>query len=292
MPCPRSPCAARPVIFIHGHTGSVDDGKVLLDRMKVDGGRWDDWQSVGIEDHQGWTAKSIPRRSWLFNFDYYVRHAKTDKRGSYTAGPGRIGSDGRICPAYRVYDDGTAHEFAIDLAVMIDSVLRATGAAKVDIIAHSMGGLVTRSFITFTGGADKVDSVLFLATPHLGVAFASSDAVVAEADRPWMTGKELAEVDRDGAFAQTKFMPCGESATDSWPNLLLSAEKKLARAPTYHCMRGVDDDVVSEESAHHPRCVDHVEVKHADHGKLPEEKAVSELARRRIGGFVTASTKR
>ncbi|MBX3231623.1 MAG: hypothetical protein KF837_30145 [Labilithrix sp.] len=302
LPCPKSPCAERPVIFIHGHTGSIDDGKVLLDRMLVEGERWDDWQPVGTEDHQAWEAKSVPRRSWLFNFDYYVKHAKTDKRGSYTAGPGRIGSNGdftcaapagkgHIRPSATVYDDGTEHEFANDLAQMVDSVLRATGAAKVDIVTHSMGGLVTRSFITFVGGAEKVESVLFLATPHLGVPFASAEAIINEANKPWMSAKELAELDRNGVFAQTKFMPCGESGTDTWPNLLLAAEEKLPRAPAYRCMRGVNDVLVSEESGRHPSCVEHVELPSTDHAKLPAAKEASDLARRVLGGFVTASTK-
>ncbi len=39
---------------------------------------------------------------------------------------------------------------------------------KVDLVAHSMGGLVARSYVQGADYADDVDQVIFLATPHLG----------------------------------------------------------------------------------------------------------------------------
>lgn len=58
----------------------------------------------------------------------------------------------------------------------IDEVQNITGKNKVDIIAHSMGGLVTRYYIenelfkTDNDGIDEIDidQVIFLGTPHLG----------------------------------------------------------------------------------------------------------------------------
>ncbi len=49
----------------------------------------------------------------------------------------------------------------------IDAVLAETGAAKVDLVAHSMGGLVAKKYIADNGG-DKVDQLIFIATPHIG----------------------------------------------------------------------------------------------------------------------------
>ncbi|MFH1610976.1 MAG: carboxypeptidase regulatory-like domain-containing protein [Patescibacteria group bacterium] len=65
---------------------------------------------------------------------------------------------------------------AYDLMRKIDEVQQITGASKVDIISHSMGGLVTRYyienelFLQDTDGVDEVDidQVIFLGTPHQG----------------------------------------------------------------------------------------------------------------------------
>lgn len=53
------------------------------------------------------------------------------------------------------------------LAGAIDEILADTGASKVDIIAHSMGGLVTKEYIR-TRGEDKIDQIIFMGTPHYG----------------------------------------------------------------------------------------------------------------------------
>lgn len=50
----------------------------------------------------------------------------------------------------------------------IQQVKDSTGKTKVDIIAHSMGGLVARSYIQGNGYRNDVDQVVFLGTPHLG----------------------------------------------------------------------------------------------------------------------------
>ena len=47
---------------------------------------------------------------------------------------------------------------AAALADHVAAVLATTGASKVDLIGHSQGGIVARTFITFGGGAANVDS--------------------------------------------------------------------------------------------------------------------------------------
>lgn len=49
----------------------------------------------------------------------------------------------------------------------IEEVLQKTGAEKVNIIAHSMGGLVAKTYMKYNGD-DKVDTFIDIATPHLG----------------------------------------------------------------------------------------------------------------------------
>lgn len=54
------------------------------------------------------------------------------------------------------------------LKAKINSVKEITGKNKVDIIAHSMGGLVSRSYIEGDDYQDDIDQVIFLGTPHKG----------------------------------------------------------------------------------------------------------------------------
>ena len=53
-----------------------------------------------------------------------------------------------------------------------EEVLSQTGAAKVHIIAHSMGGLDARHMIVDLGMADKVASLTTIGTPHRGTVLA------------------------------------------------------------------------------------------------------------------------
>ncbi len=50
----------------------------------------------------------------------------------------------------------------------IASIKIQTGHDKVDLVAHSMGGLVARSYIEGAGYQDDIDQLIFLATPHRG----------------------------------------------------------------------------------------------------------------------------
>lgn len=54
------------------------------------------------------------------------------------------------------------------LDTKIDAILTQTGSQKVDIVAHSMGGLVARNYIADFSKAQKVRKLIELGTPHLG----------------------------------------------------------------------------------------------------------------------------
>jgi triacylglycerol esterase/lipase EstA (alpha/beta hydrolase family) len=58
------------------------------------------------------------------------------------------------------------------LAGQIDKILAESGASKVNIIAHSMGGLDARYAITHLGYGDRVASLTTISTPHHGTAIA------------------------------------------------------------------------------------------------------------------------
>jgi triacylglycerol lipase len=54
----------------------------------------------------------------------------------------------------------------------VDGLLQRTGAKKVDIVAHSMGGLSTRHYLKFLGGTAKVDRFVSIGSPHHGAKLA------------------------------------------------------------------------------------------------------------------------
>jgi triacylglycerol esterase/lipase EstA (alpha/beta hydrolase family) len=54
----------------------------------------------------------------------------------------------------------------------VEEVLEETGRSKVDLVCHSMGGLVARYYMKNLGGASKVNQVVYVATPHRGTAWA------------------------------------------------------------------------------------------------------------------------
>jgi pimeloyl-ACP methyl ester carboxylesterase len=66
-------------------------------------------------------------------------------------------------------------------AVALKQKIDGLGQDKVDIVAHSMGGLVARYYIEKLGGRNKVGSLTMLGTPNWGTAFA-----IAACDRNWV----------------------------------------------------------------------------------------------------------
>lgn len=55
----------------------------------------------------------------------------------------------------------------------VESLLKATGATKVDIVAHSMGSLNSRWYIKFLGGESSVDEWVSLGGPNHGTTTAN-----------------------------------------------------------------------------------------------------------------------
>jgi pimeloyl-ACP methyl ester carboxylesterase len=63
---------------------------------------------------------------------------------------------------------GKTASAARKLAAYVDEVRAATGAADVDVIGHSMGGVVGRYFVQLGGGDGVVRNLVTIGSPHAG----------------------------------------------------------------------------------------------------------------------------
>ncbi|MGB3442619.1 MAG: alpha/beta fold hydrolase [Actinophytocola sp.] len=87
----------------------------------------------------------------------------------------RLRADGNDAHIFELTNLGTGDIAATarDLARFVDGVRAATGAAKVDLVGHSQGGLVARHYVKYLGGEATVDSLVSLGAPHYGTAVAN-----------------------------------------------------------------------------------------------------------------------
>jgi triacylglycerol lipase len=89
---------------------------------------------------------------------------------------GRFEKDGYPKSSLSAYSYNTSQSNKVDAEEVksrVESLLKSTGATKVDIIAHSMGSLNSRWYVKFLGGESKVDDWVSLGGPNHGTEFAN-----------------------------------------------------------------------------------------------------------------------
>ena len=89
---------------------------------------------------------------------------------------GRFEKDGYPKSYLSAYSYNTSQSNKIDAEEVksrVETLLKNTGATKVDIIAHSMGSLNSRWYIKFLGGETKVDDWVSLGGPNHGTETAN-----------------------------------------------------------------------------------------------------------------------
>ncbi len=144
----------KPLLFIHGYTGS--------DRY------WGKSQGNLVDPN----VDNI-HNHWLGKTDY-----------PYTSYPGRVNQKSNSFATWEYYypGDQSWRDSGFLLSGDIKEITRRHNGQKVSIVAHSMGGLVTRSYVEETAEAyrafgnstgkvsfdNDIDRVLFLGTPHHG----------------------------------------------------------------------------------------------------------------------------
>jgi triacylglycerol lipase len=99
-------------------------------------------------------------------------HGWSSSASTWNTMIGRFEKDGYPKSHLSAYSYNTSQSnktsAANEVKPRIESLLKATGAEKVDIIAHSMGSLNSRWYIKFLGGESKVDEWVSLGGPNHG----------------------------------------------------------------------------------------------------------------------------
>lgn len=142
-----------PIVLLHGHSfnqknsayQSTDIFNQLETRLVSEG-----YVSLGIWKPYS-EKKNAIRENVIFKPTYYIT-TYSDALGTST-----IQSK-----------DESIEEYAKRLKDAIDNIKLITGSDKVDIVAHSMGGLVTRKYIQEYGPYD-IDKLILIGTPNNGI---------------------------------------------------------------------------------------------------------------------------
>jgi triacylglycerol esterase/lipase EstA (alpha/beta hydrolase family) len=86
---------------------------------------------------------------------------------------------------------GPIEDSAVQLSAFIDRVTAATGAAKVDIVGHSQGGMMPRYYLKYLNGAASVDKLIGLAPSNHGTTLALDFAADFAAGRQQGAGSDF-----------------------------------------------------------------------------------------------------
>ena len=98
-------------------------------------------------------------------------HGWNSSGSVWTTMIGRFSADGYTANRLFSWSYDTAQSnrtTAAQIGAKVDEIRASTGAAKVDVITHSMGGLSSRWFVKFLGGDAEVDEWVSLGGPNHG----------------------------------------------------------------------------------------------------------------------------
>jgi triacylglycerol lipase len=98
-------------------------------------------------------------------------HGWNSSGSTWTTMIGRFQADGWTTPELNNWSYNYSQSNATtasQISTKVDSILKTTCAAKVDLISHSMGGLSTRYYVKNLGGGAKVDDWVSLGGPNHG----------------------------------------------------------------------------------------------------------------------------
>jgi len=115
-------------------------------------------------------ARSISTAPVTHNPILFV-HGYGGNGGNFCAMIARFRTDGWTDRELYAYNYSFLASYATDaqeISAQVDQILSATGASKVDIIAHSAGSVSSRYYLKNLGGTAKVDAWVSLGGPNHG----------------------------------------------------------------------------------------------------------------------------
>lgn len=115
----------------------------------------------------------------LFGFDE-IRIGRA-RHGYFRGVPERLVQDGCVVHACRVARTASVADRAAELAAFV----RELPARRVNLVAHSMGGLDARYALSRLGLSDRVASLVTVGTPHRGTPLADLGTGLARRTRLW-----------------------------------------------------------------------------------------------------------
>ncbi len=121
------------------------------------------------------------------------------------------------------------------LATFVNQVLAATGAAKVDIVGHSQGGMMPRYYIDFLGGSSTVDKLVALAPSNNGTTL----------DGLTELGTELNLLEPINSVLTTACTSCVEQEVGSAFLTTLNSGGETVPSVSYTVIESKDDEVVT-----------------------------------------------
>lgn len=149
-----------PIVFVHGHWFSKDvSAEYSLDafnnlQAKLESDGYLDAGAISL-----YTSKDVPEGIWSLS------NVPLSLKASYYFDTFQQPNDYVIVPSKSENID----TYAIRLKDIIDTIKYKTGSPKVILIAHSMGGLVSRRYIQIFGSGN-VDKLILMAAPNKGIA--------------------------------------------------------------------------------------------------------------------------
>ena len=126
---------------------------------------------------------------------------------------------------------------ATELSTVVDKVLAATGASKVDLVGHSQGGgVLPRWYLKYDGGASKVSQLVGLAPSNHGTSVDSAVTLAAQLDSVSVL---------DAVFDAAQAPAASEQLTGSAVNAQLDAGGDTVAGVTYTDIVSRNDEVVT-----------------------------------------------
>jgi triacylglycerol lipase len=132
----------------------------------------------------------------------------------------------------------------------VESLLKTTGATKVDIISHSMGSLNTRWYIKFLGGESKVDDWVSLGGPNHGTETANACSFQVACQEMQIGSKFLSELNAGDETPGTVnygtwWSPCDEIINPD-ESVILTGATNTKTACMSHTALTTDETVYKE----------------------------------------------